>query len=174
MQQWRVYEDEPAPGVVEIGLERVSERRRWLRRNDVVAERVFGRWFAIRDRVASGGYRATLGQAVEHLERGTFGSYVDVDTLTDGVRVRLVRRTIGRRHLEVDIARERLFDPDDVAESAAHAEELRAVAEDENEAYWAAAHDATARASDRLGQARQRAHDAAELSRILRSQGESG
>jgi hypothetical protein len=114
MRQWRVYADEPAPGVVEIGLERVSVRRRWL------------------------------------------------------------RRTIGPRHLEVDIARERLFDPDDVAESAAHAEELRAVAEDENEAYWAAAHDATARASDRLAEARQRAHDAAELSRILRSQGESG
>jgi hypothetical protein len=63
---------------------------------------------------------------------------------------------------------------EDVAESAAHAEELRAVAEDENEAYWAAARDAAARASDRLAEARQRAHDAAELSRILRSQGESG
>jgi hypothetical protein len=174
MERWRVYQDEPAPGIVEVGLERVRERWQWLRREGVVAERVFARWFATRDRIASGGYRATLGQAVEHLGRGTFGSYVDVDTLTDGVRVRLVRRTIGPRHLEVDIARERLFDPDDVAESAAHAEELRAVAEDENEAYWAAAHDATARASDRLAEARQRAHDAAELSRILRSQGESG
>jgi hypothetical protein len=174
MQQWRVYQDEPAPGILEVGLERVSERWRWLRREGVVEERVFGRWFARRDMVASGGYRATLGQAIEHLERGTFGSYVDVDTLTDCVRVRLVRRTIGARHLEVDIARERLFDTEDVAESAAHAEELRVAAEDENEAYWAAARDAAARASDRLAEARQRAHDAAELSRILRSQGESG
>jgi len=173
MQQWRVYEDEPAPGIVEIGLERVGERRRWLRREDVVQERVVGRWFATRDRIESGSYRATLRQAVEHLARGTFGSYVDVDTLTDGVRVRRVRRTIGLRRLEVDIAGERVFGTEDVAESAAHAEELRAVAEDENEAYWTAARDAAARASDRLAEARQRAHDAAELSRILRSQGES-
>ena len=172
MQQWRVYEDEPVPGFLEVGLERVSERRRWLRREGLVQERLFGRWFATRDIVASGSYRATLGQAVEHLTRETFGSYVDVDTLTDCVRVRLVRRTIGPRHLEVDIARERLFDTEDVAESAAHAEELRAVAEDENEAYWAAARDAAARAIDRVAEARQRAHDAAELSRILQSQGE--
>ena len=46
------------------------------------------------------------------------------------------------------------------------------MAEDENEAYWAAARDAAARATDWVAEARQRAHDAAELSRILQSQGE--
>jgi Metallopeptidase family M24 len=121
MEQWRVYQDEPAPGILEVGLERVSERRRWLRRERVAAERVFARWFAARDRIASGGYRATLGQDVEHLARGTFGSYVDVDTLTDGVRVRLVRRTIGARHLAVAIDRERVFGTEDVVGSAARA-----------------------------------------------------
>jgi hypothetical protein len=173
MQRWRVYRDEPAPGIAEVGLERMTARRRLLRREEVVEERVFGRFFGARDRIASGGYRATLRQALEHIERGTFASYVDVDTLTDGVRVRLVRRTIGRRHLEVDIARERIFDGDEVAEAAAHAEELRAVAADENEAYWDAARDAAHRANARLAEARQRAHDAAELGRILRSQEET-
>jgi hypothetical protein len=170
MQRWRVYRDEAAPGIDEVGLERLTQRRRLLSHQDVVEERLFMRWFGARDRVAIGSYRATLTQAVEHLERGTFGSYVDVDTLTDGVRVRLVRRSIGLRHLEVDIAREQHFDPDEVAESAAHAEELRAMAEDENEAYWAAARDAAEKATERVAEARQRAHDAAELSRILRSQ----
>jgi hypothetical protein len=173
MQQWRVYRDEPAPGIVEVGLERVARRRRLLRSEAVVQERVFGRWFAARDLVASAGYRATLGQAVEHLRRGTFGSYVDVDTLVDGVRVRLVRRTIGPRHLEVDIARERRFGVEEVAESAAHAAELRSAAEEENEAYWDAAREAAVRAMARVAEARQRAHDAAELGRILRSQDES-
>jgi hypothetical protein len=173
MQRWRVYRDEPAPGIVDVGLERVSARRRLLGREEVVEERVFGRFFALRDLVAIGGYRATLGQALEHIQRGTFGSYVDVDALTDGVRVRIVRRTIGSRHLEVDIDRERIFDGDDVAEAAAHAEELRAVAEDENEAYWDAARAAASRATERLAEARRRADDAAELSRILRSQEES-
>ena len=173
MQRWRVYRDEPAPGILEVGLELVSDRRRLLGREEVVDERVFGRFFALRDLVASGAYRATLGQALEHIKRGTFGSYVDVDTLTDGVRVRIVRRTIGARHLEVEIARERIFESDDVAEAAAHAEELRAVAEDENEAYWDAARAAASRATERLAEARQRAHDAAELGRILRAQEES-
>jgi hypothetical protein len=170
MERWRVYQDEPAPGIVEVGLERVRGRWRLLRRDDVVAERVFGRLFAVRDRLASGGYRVTLGQAVEHLARGTFGSYVDVDALTDGVRVRLVRRTIGARHLEVEIARERVFGTDDVVDSAAHAEELRGLAEEENEAFWDAAREAAVRATHRLAEARQHAHDVAELSRILRSQ----
>jgi hypothetical protein len=151
----------------------VSEKRRLLGRRQVAAERVFPRWFATRDLVASGGYHAMLRQAAEHLARGTFGSYVDVDTLTDGVRVRLVRRTIGSRHLEVDIVRERRFGVEDVAGSAAHAEELRAVAREENDAYWAAAREAAARAGDRLAEARQRADDAAELGRILRSLNES-
>jgi hypothetical protein len=173
MHRWRVYRDEPAPGILEVGLERVSARRRLLGREDVVDERVFGRFFAIRDVVAGGGYHATLGQALAHMQRGTFGSYVDVDTLTDGVRVRIVRRTIGPRHLEVNIARERIFDGEEVAEAAAHAEELRAAAEEENEAYWDAARDAASRATERLAEARQRAHDAAELSRILRSQEQS-
>jgi hypothetical protein len=173
MQRWRVYRDEPAPGIVEVGLERVRARWRLLGREEAVDERVFGRFFASRDLVASGAYRATLGQALEHMRRGTFGSYADVDTLTDGVRVRLVRRTIGPRHLQVDIARERIFDGDDVAEAAAHAEELRAVAEDENEAYWDAARDAAHRATEWLAEARERAHNAAELGRILRSQEES-
>jgi hypothetical protein len=173
MERWRVYRDEAAPGVVEVGLERVTSRWRLLGRDEVVQERVFGRFFGARDRLASGAYRATLTQALDHMRLGTFGSYLDVDTLTDGVRVRLVRRTIGPRHLEVQIARERVFDGDDVAEAAAHAEELRAVAEEENEAYWDAARDAAHKASERLAEALQRAHDAAELGRILRSQEES-
>jgi len=73
----------------------------------------------------------------------------------------------------VEVSRERIFDGDDVADAAAHAEELRAVAEDENEAYWDAARAAASRATERLAEARRRAHDATELSRILRSQEES-
>jgi hypothetical protein len=174
MGEWRVYRDDPAPGVVEVGLERVEQRRRLLWREPVVEERLLGRRFTGGDVAAHTSYRGTLRQAIEHLSRGTFGSYVDVDTLTDGVRVRLVRRTIGPRRLDVDIAREQIFAPDDVAASAAHAAELRALAEEENEAYWAAAREAAARASVALAEARRRAHDAAELSQILRSQEESG
>jgi hypothetical protein len=170
MERWRVYIDDAAPGIVEVGLERMTQRRRLLGYREVAEERLFMRWFGARDRVASGSYRATLTQAIEHLQRGTFGAYVDVDTLIDGVRVRIVRRTIGPRHLEVQIARERVFDVDDVAGAAAHAEELRAVAADENEAYWDAARAAATRAGERVLEARKRAHDAAELSRILRSQ----
>jgi hypothetical protein len=173
MEEWRVYEDEPAPGIADVGLERVRERRRLWRSELVAEERVFGRRFRLGDVFARTGYRAMLQQAIAHMRRGTFGSYVDVDPLVDGVRVRLVRRTIGDRHLEVDIGRERRFAADEVAGSAAHAEELRALAREENEAYWAAARHAAALASDALAEARQRAHDAAELSRILRSQDES-
>jgi hypothetical protein len=173
MGEWRIYQDDPAPGIVEVGLERVERRRLWWR-EPVVEERLLGRRFASGDVVARTSYRGTLRQAVEHMSRGTFGSYVDVDTLTNGVRVRLVRRTIGPRRLDVDIAREQIFAADDVAASAAHAAELRALAEEENEAYWTAAREAAARASDALAEARRRAHDAAELSQILRSQEERG
>ena len=172
MEGWRVYREEAAPGIAEVGLERVVSRRRLLRRDEVVDERVFGRFFGARDRVAIGSYRATLTQALEHMRLGTFGSYLDVDTLVDGVRVRIVCRTIGPRHPEVQIARERVFDVDEVAEAAAHAAELRAVAAEENEAYWDAARSAARRASERLAEARQRAYDAAELSRILRAHDE--
>ena len=88
--------------------------------------------------------------------------------------MRLVRRTIGPRHLDVDIAREQIFASDKVADSAAHAAELRAVAEHENEAYWSAVREAAARARDAVAEARRRAHDAAELSQILHSQEERG
>src|SRR5919108_2205920 len=159
MGEWRVYEDDPAPGIVEVGLERVELRGRLWWREPVVRERLLGRRFLSGDVVARTAYRGTLRQAIEHMARGTFGSYVDVDTLTDGVRVRLVRRTIGARHLEVEIARERVFATDDVVDSAAHAEELRGVAEEENEALWDAARDAAAHANDRMAEARQRAHD---------------
>jgi hypothetical protein len=47
---------------------------------------------------------------------------------------------------------------------------LRGVAGDDNDAFRAAAGDAAARARERLAEARQRADDAAEVSRILRSQ----
>jgi hypothetical protein len=174
MGEWRVYQDDPVPGIVEVGLERVVRRGRLWWREAVVEERLLGRRFAAGDVVARTAYRGTLRQAIEHMARGTFGSYVDVDTLTDGVRVRLVRRTIGARHLDVDIARERVFAVDEVASSAAHATELRAAAEEENEAYWAAARDAAARAREALAEARRRAHDAAELGQILRSQEERG
>jgi hypothetical protein len=55
MQRWRVYRDEPTPGIVEVGLERVSARRRLLGSEEVIDERVFGRFFALRDLVAIGG-----------------------------------------------------------------------------------------------------------------------
>jgi len=89
------------------------------------------------------------------------------------VRVRLVRRTIGDRHLDVDIGHERRFAADQVADSAAHAEELRAVAREENDAYWAVAREAAARASDALAEARRARTTLPELSQILLSQDES-
>jgi hypothetical protein len=46
-------------------------------------------------------------------------------------------RLFGRWFASRDLVR--LFGTEDVADSAAHAEELRGVAEDENDAYWAVA-----------------------------------
>jgi hypothetical protein len=170
---WRIYRDDPAPGIVELGLERVREERRLLRRTSVVEERVLGRRFAARDLVASGRYHTILRQAVERLAAGTFGTYVDIDPMGDGVRVRLVRRTIGPERLDVAISDERHFAADQVSASADYAEELRALARDENDAFWAAARDAAEQASAQLEDARERARDAAELSQILQSQEEA-
>jgi hypothetical protein len=169
---WRIYEDQPAPGIVEIGLERLRAERSVLRRRDVVEERLLGRRFTVHDRLASGRYHAILTQAVKHLERGTFGVYVDIDPMTDGVRVRLVHRTIGPQRLEVTISDERHFTTEQVSESAAYAEELRAAARDATEALWEAARDEAERAAAAFAEAQERARDAAELSQILRSQEE--
>jgi hypothetical protein len=167
---WRIYEDDPAAGIVELGLERLRAERSLLRRRDIVEERVPGRRFGVRDRLATGRYHSILAQAIEHLGRGTFGTYVDIDPVTDGVRVRLVRRTIGAERLEVEISGERHFSADQISDSADYAEELRTIARDENEAFWEAARDAAERASAALAEARERARDAAELSQILQSQ----
>jgi hypothetical protein len=172
VSDWRIYEDEPAPGIVELGLARVREERSLLRRRSVVDEWLLGRRFGVRDRLASGRYHTILVQAVEHLARGTFGAYVDIDPVTDGVRVRLVRRTIGAQRLEVEISGERHFSAEQISDSADYAEELRTIARDENEAFWEAARDAAERASAALADARGRARDAAELSQILQSQEE--
>jgi hypothetical protein len=171
--EWRIYRDDPAPGVVELGLERVREERRMLRRASVVEERLLGQRFAGRDLLASGRYNTILRQAVEHLDAGTFGTYVDIDPMGDGVRVRLVRRTIGPQRLEVTISDERHFAGDQVTESADYAEELRALARDENDAFWSAARDAAEQARAQLEDARERARDAAELSQILQQQEEA-
>lgn len=170
MGAWRIYEDDPAAGIVELGLERLRAERSLLRRRDVVEERVLGRRFGVRDRLATGRYHSILTQAIDHLGRGTFGTYVDIDPMTDGVRVRLVRRTIGTERLEVEISGERHFSADQISDSADYAEELRTIARDENEAFWEAARDAAERASAALAEARERARDAAELSQILQSQ----
>jgi hypothetical protein len=169
--EWRIYRDDPAPSVVELGLERVREERRMLRRTSVVEERLLGRRFAGRDLVASGRYHTILRQAVEHLDAGTFGTYVDIDPMGDGVRVRLVRRTIGAERLEVTISDERHFAGDQI--TADYAEELRALARDENDAFWSTARDAAEQARAQLEDARERARDAAELSQILQSQEEA-
>jgi hypothetical protein len=170
---WRIYEDEPAPGIVELGLERLRAERSLMRRRDVVDERLLGRRFGVRDRLGTGRYHSILTQAIEHLGRGTFGAYVDIDPETDGVRVRLVRRTIGPQRLEVEISGERHFSAEQISDSADYAEELRSIARDENEAFWEAARDAAERASAALAEAQERARDAAELSRILQSQEDS-
>lgn len=172
MGAWRVYQDDPAPGIVELGLERVREERSLVRRRSVVEERLLGRHFGVRDRLASGRYHSILEQAIEHLDRGTFGAYVDIDPMQGGVRVRLVRRTIGPERLEVTLSDERHFSGEQVSESADYAEGLRTIAREENDAFWQAARDAAMRASQALADARERAADAAELSRILQSQEE--
>jgi len=170
---WRIYEDEPAPGIVELGLERLRAERSMMRRRDVVEERLLGRRYGVRDRLGIGRYHSILAQTIEHLDRGTFGSYVDIDPITEGVRVRLVRRTIGPERLDVTLFGERHFAADQVSDSAAYAEELRATARAENDAFWEAARDVAERARAELADAQERARDAADLSRILQSQEDS-
>jgi hypothetical protein len=171
---WRIYEDEPAPGIVELGLERLRAERSLMRRRDIVEERLLGRRFGVRDRLAIGRYHSILAQAIEHLERATFGAYVDIDPITDGVRVRLVRRTIGPQRLDVTLFGERHFAADQISASADYAEELRATARAENDAFWEAAREQADRARAALADAQERARDAAELSQILQSQEDSG
>jgi hypothetical protein len=93
--------------------------------------------------------------------------------MVDGVRVRLVRRTIGPERLDVAISDERHFAADQVSASADYAEELHALARDENDAFWSAARDAAEQARAQLEDAREPARDAAELSQILQSQEEA-
>ncbi len=170
--QWQVYELEPAAGILAIGLERLREEKRLLRRRAVVEERVLERWFKARDRVAFSQYRAMLDDAVRHLERGTFGSYVDVDTEGGRVCVRFVRRRMGERWLEVDIEGERWFSGEDVADSADYAEGLRVRAREENDDFWSAVRDRAQRERDERDDAAERARDAGALGEILRSQDE--
>jgi hypothetical protein len=170
---WRIYEDEPAPGIVDLGLERLKTERSLIRRRHVVEERLLGRRFGARDRLGIGRYHSILAQTIEHLERGTFGAYVDIDPIVDGVRVRLVRRTIGPQRLDVTLFGERHFAADQISASADYAEELRATARAENDAFWEAARDQAEQARAALADAQERARDAAELSEILQSQEDS-
>jgi hypothetical protein len=167
---WRGYRQTLAPAIMEVGLERVSEARGLLRRRVVVEERLLDRRFRLRDELAWSRYQAILEQAAEHIGHGTFGAYVDIDPLADGIRVRLVRRTLGEHALEVAISDERRFGADEISASAEYAEQLRAVAGEENDAFWAAAREAAERARSEREDAQRRAGDAVELSEILESQ----
>jgi hypothetical protein len=172
--EWREYRQTLTAGTVEVGLERVREARRLLRRHVVVEERLLDRRFRLRDELAWGRYESMLGQAAEHIGRGTFGAYVDIDAVANGVRVRLVRRALGERGLEVAISDERRFAADEITGSAEYAEQLRAVAREENEAFWAQARDAAERARSAREDAQQRAKDAAVLGEILESEDSPG
>jgi hypothetical protein len=167
---WRGYRRTLAPGTVEVGLERVREARRLLRRRVVVEERLLDRRFRLRDEPAWSRYQALLEQAAEHIGHGTFGAYVDIDPVADGVRVRLVRRVLGEQVLEVAISDERRFAADEISASAEYAEQLRAVAREENDAFWAAAREAAESARSAREDAQRRAGDAAALSEILESE----
>jgi hypothetical protein len=171
---WRAYRETLTAGTVELGLERVSEARRLLRRRIVVEERLLDRRFRLRDQLAWSRYESILEQAAEHIRHGTFGAYVDIDPFADGVRVQLVRRAMGEQELEVAISDERRFGAEEIAASAEYAEQLRAVARDENDAFWAAARDAAERARSEREDAQRRAGEVAELSEILESENSSG
>ena len=171
---WRRYRQTLAPAIVEVGLERVSEARGLLRRRVIVEERLLDRRFRLRDELAWSRYQALLEQAAEHIGHGTFGAYVDIDPLADGIRVRLVRRTLGEQELEVALSDERRFAADEISASAEYAEQLRAVAREENDAFWAAARDAAESARSAREDARRRAGDAAQLSEILESEDSHG
>jgi hypothetical protein len=171
---WRGYRQTLAPGTVEVGLERVREARGLLRRRVVVEERLLERRFRVRDQLACDRYQSILEQAAEHIGHGTFGAYVDVDPVADGVRVRLVRRALAERELEVAISDERRFGADEISASAEYAEQLRAVAREENDAFWAEARDAAERARSAREDAQRRAGDAVELSEILESEDSPG
>ena len=153
---WRIYEDEPAPGIVELGLERLRAERSQTRRRDVVEERLLGRRFGGRDRLEIGRYHSILAQTVEHLDRGTFGAYVDIDPIIAASGVRLVRRTIGPERLDVTLFGERHFAADQISDSADYAEELRATARAENDAFWQAARPGRAGAGGARRRARAR------------------
>ena len=168
--EWRGYRQTLAPGTVEVGLERVREARRLLRRRVIVEERLLERRFRLRDELAWGRYQSLLEQAAEHIGHGTFGAYVDIDPLADGLRVRLVRRALGDQGLEVAISDERRFDTDEISASAEYAEQLRAVAREENDAFWAAAREAAERARSAREDAQRRAGEAVQLGEILESE----
>lgn len=84
-----------------------------------------------------------------------------------------MRRTIGPERLDVTLFGERHFAADQISDSADYAEELRATARAENDAFWQAARDQAEQARAALADARERARDAAELSQILQSQEDS-
>src|ERR1700754_1067633 len=120
--EWREYRQTLAPGIVEVGLERVREARHLLRRRIVVEERLLDRRFRLWDQFAWSRYESILRQAAAHIGHGTFGAYVDIDPLADGVRVRLIRRARGERELEVAISDERRFGAGEISASAEYAE----------------------------------------------------
>jgi hypothetical protein len=168
--EWRAYQEPLAPAIIEVGLERVRNARRMLLRRDVVEERLLDRRFKLRDRLAWGRYEEILEEAAGHLNDGTFGAYVDIDPVADGVRVQLVRRSIGEHELEVAISDERRFAADEITASAEYAEQLRHAAREENDAFWEAARDAAERERAAREDARERTSDAFQLSEILESE----
>jgi hypothetical protein len=80
----------------------------------------------------------------------------------------------GELELAVAISGERRFRADEISASAEYAEELRAVARAENDAFWAAAREAAEHARSAREDARRRAGDAAQLSEILQSEESPG
>jgi hypothetical protein len=173
-ERWQIFEEASTGDALIIGLERISERRRHVvQRNTHVEERVFSREFGGREIVAMADYRGTLEELARYLTDGTYGSFVAMDAMPDCVRVRLFRRLLNPAtdDVEVEIATEKEFPSEQIADSAAFAEELRGQANQENDALWQGMHDAEARAASERAGAREKAREAAELAAILRDAG---
>jgi hypothetical protein len=168
---WRIFEAASAGDSLIVGLERVSERRIRPRRETRVEERILSREFHEREIVAIATYRGLLGEVADHLARGTFGSVVEVDAVPGGVRARIVRRRLAADTVEAEIAGEKQFATDEIAASAEYAEELRAQAAQENQAFWEELRDAEAGAAAARASARERAREASDLAAILRDEG---
>src|SRR5437763_4429047 len=117
---WRIFETASAGDRLILGLERFSRRRRRLRLETRVEERILTREFHEREIVEIATYRGQLEEVATCLAQGTFGSSVDVRALREGVRVELVHRRLGSGGVEAEITGERDFRPDETAEAAGY------------------------------------------------------